>query len=72
MDVPSFMSLETSPAVKYLLLKKHQFHTNKIFAVSENYEQYHRMFYRLSEHDEDFFQLYENDTINFSLRIGKH
>jgi hypothetical protein len=52
MDVPSFLSLETSPAIKYLLLKKRKFHMNDIF---KDREKLHTLFHQLLEQKEDFF-----------------
>lgn len=55
MDVPSFLCLETSPAIKYLLLKNWKCHTNNNFADRENYGGFHTLFHQLLEQDEDFF-----------------
>jgi len=49
MDVPSFLCLETSPAIKYLLLKKRKFHMNDIFVDREKYGESHTLFHQLFE-----------------------
>jgi hypothetical protein len=52
-DVPSFLCLETSPAVKYLLLKKRKHHTNAIFKDREKYGEFQTLFHQLLEQHED-------------------
>lgn len=39
MDSPTFSCLETSPAIKYVLLKKRKCHTNNIFVDREKYRE---------------------------------
>lgn len=39
-DVPSFLYIETSPAIKYLILQW-KCHTNDVFVNTEKYEEFH-------------------------------
>ena len=65
MDVPSFLCLETSPALKYLLLRKRKCHTNKLFVGGEKYGEYHTLFHELLEQDEKFFGYMRMTTATF-------
>jgi len=65
MDVPSFLCLETSPAIKYLLLKKRKYHTNDIFKDREKYGEFHTLFHQLLEQEEDFFSYMRMTKSNF-------
>ena len=53
MDFPSFLCLETSPA---LILRKRKCHTNKLFVGRENQTvEYHTLFHQLIEQSDKFF-----------------
>lgn len=69
MDVPSFLCLETSPALQYLLLKKRKCHTNDVFVDREKYGEFHSLFHQLVEQDEKFFGYMRmtHSTFNYIL-----
>jgi hypothetical protein len=64
MDVPTFLCLETSSVLRYLLLKRKRFHVNEIYVSREEFGDYHT----LLEQADKFYEYFrmKEETIAIS------